>query len=421
MRFYYLIVLLLLCTAANAAAANACTLNGEVKGRNSKNLVLHKCSESSKTLYENPVLIPIENGKFSYTFLYDAPEAYELIFEDELEAGSWRPIVFFPDAQVTFVLHPEQEANKNQVTGGIMNTEFTAFRSEERSTFDPMFEKLDDIRQRLQHEGVYETMEYEAVRQKLRVLKQDDYDARTPLYQQLAEMEKTRARYTDKSKLLVINRQDSLWRVRFSWKYAYMLRNPGLVSYYLLFNDATMEVKNNAHVAKLAMDIFPIFEKKFPQHPYTEKIRVQLAGIQTIVVGRKYIDFKAPTVAGDTVRLSTLINNKIALIDLWGSWCGPCIAKSRTVVPIYQKYKSKGFEVVGIAREFKSTDAVKRRLAKEQFSWTNLVELDDHQNVWNQYGISNGAGLMVLVDRNGVILAIDPKPEELEKILQEKL
>lgn len=200
-----------------------------------------------------------------------------------------------------------------------------------------------------------------------------------------------------------------------------MLENPGLMSYYLLFNDAIMEVKNNAHVANLAMDIFPIFEKKFPQHPYTEKIRVQFAGIQAVVVGSKYIDVKAPTVAGDTVQLSTLITNKIALIDLWGSWCGPCIAKSRTVVPIYQKYKSRGFEVVGIAREFKSTDAVKRRLAKEQFSWTNLVELDDHQNIWNQYGISNGAGLMVLVDRNGVILAIDPKPEELEKILQEKL
>lgn len=55
MRFYYLIMLLLLCTAANAAVANACMLTGEVKGRNSKNLVLHKCSESSKTLYENPV------------------------------------------------------------------------------------------------------------------------------------------------------------------------------------------------------------------------------------------------------------------------------------------------------------------------------------------------------------------------------
>lgn len=117
----------------------------------------------------------------------------------------------------------------------------------------------------------------------------------------------------------------------------------------------------------------------------------------------------------------SLILNKIALIDFWGSWCGPCIAKIRLVVPIYNKYKNKGFAVVGIAREFQSTDALKLRLSKEQFSWTNLVELDDKQKIWNRYGISNGVGLMVLVDRDGTILAIDPKPEEIEKILQKKL
>lgn len=97
-----------------------------------------------------------------------------------------------------------------------------------------------------------------------------------------------------------------------------------------------------------------------------------------------------------------------------------CIAKSRLVVPVYEQYKNKGFKVVGIAREFKDTDAVKRRINKEKFSWLNLVELDDKQNNWNTYGISNGVGLMILVDRDGTILSIDPKIEDLEAILQQK-
>ena len=150
-------------------------------------------------------------------------------------------------------------------------------------------------------------------------------------------------------------------------------------------------------------------------------IEKQIFGLKAIAVGSKYIDVKLPSISGDTIQLSNVIKNHIALIDLWGSWCGPCIVKSRLVVPIYAQYKDKGFKVVGIAREFKNTDAVKRRISKEQFAWLNLVELDDKQNVWNTYGISNGTGLMILVDKDGTILSVDPKPEELEKILKEKL
>lgn len=416
-----LIALLAFCVVAHATTAYQCTITGEVRNRSSKHIVLHRCSESSKTLYENPVLIPIVNGKFSYTFSYDQPEAYELVFQDELEVGAWRPIVFFPDTQVELLLFPKDEADNNVVKGGTLNAECTAYQAKSLELFETKFKELDKIRKTLQREGSYESEEYNAVLKELRSLKQDDYDARVPIYQKMDEMEKTRTRYTDKGIKLVINRQDSLKRAMFDWKYEYMLNNPTLLAYYLLFKDAVMEVKNDAYVANLAIKSFPTFEKRYPDHVYTGKISSQLSGIQTIVVGNRYVDFKAPTLTGDTLQLSKLISNKVALIDLWGSWCGPCIAKSRSVVPIYHKYKGKGFEIVGIAREFKSTDAVKRRLAKEQFGWTNLVELDDKQNIWNKYGISNGSGLMVLVDRAGTILAIDPKPEELEKILQEKL
>ena len=167
--------------------------------------------------------------------------------------------------------------------------------------------------------------------------------------------------------------------------------------------------------------MFPLYKKKYPNHVYTKKIETQLKGLNTISIGNKYIDVIASTINREPIQLSKIIQNHITLIDLWGSWCGPCIAKSRLIVPIFEKYKDKGFRVVGIAREFGNTNALKDRLSKEQFSWIHLVDLDDKQNIWNTYGINNGVGLMLLIDKNGKILLIDPKPEELESILMKQL
>ncbi len=157
----------------------------------------------------------------------------------------------------------------------------------------------------------------------------------------------------------------------------------------------------------------------FPDHWYTKVVGDAIGGIVKIFPGNPFIDFTAPDLKGQEFTLSEQIKDKVALINLWGSWCGPCIAKAKLVVPIYNKYKNKGFTVVGIAREFKDTEALKSRLKKEQFNWLNLVEMDDKNGIWNKYSISNGAGIQVLVDAAGKILAVDPTAEEINGILKE--
>jgi thiol-disulfide isomerase/thioredoxin len=117
------------------------------------------------------------------------------------------------------------------------------------------------------------------------------------------------------------------------------------------------------------------------------------------------------------LKLSSLLKDKYILIDMWGSWCGPCIVKTRTMKPLYEKYKESGFNIIGIAREFKSLKAVKNRIKVENYVWPNLYDLDDKYQIWNKYGIGYGTGLMVLVDDKGRILAIDPTAEEVEKII----
>ena len=398
-----------------------CVITGEVYNRESKTLLIRKYSESFRSSLNNPVKIPIKNGKFSHTFSYNEVEAYALIFEDELNKGSWKSITFFPtNGIIEFKLYPQDKWDQNTIIGGESNAEYESIRLSNKNIFETRRNELTAVHNGLREKDEFDSEEYKEVLQHMNAAK-GNHDALVPIYNKMDEMEKTHARYTEKAKHQFVDPYDSLTKAELLWKYDYIKRNSSIVSYYLIWSDVEMQMKDKPLVAQLVSDVFPLFENKYPEHIYTKLIKTQVEGLRALKIGNKYIDIKAPSVSGDTVQLSDLIQNRVALIDLWGSWCGPCIAKSRLVVPIYHKYKDKGFEIVGIAREFRTTDAVKKRIDKEQFTWTNLVDLDDKLNIWNRYGISNGAGLMVLVDKDGIILSIDPKPEELEKILEQKL
>ena len=163
-----------------------------------------------------------------------------------------------------------------------------------------------------------------------------------------------------------------------------------------------------------------IYKPMFPEHPYTSSIALMLQSLDRIKVGGNYIDFTAPDLQGNPVRLSEQIDGKVALIDLWASWCGPCRRAAKSMIPVYEKYKSKGFTVVGIARE-KAMQTAVAAAAQDGYPWKILVEIGDAGNIWSMYGVGNSGGGTFLVDRDGKILAISPTTEEVEDILKKML
>lgn len=397
---------------------SVCILQGVVKNRTSDTIYIRKSTQDLRAFLENPIKIPVKNGAFTYQLPFTETEAFELIFQDELEKGSWSPIHFFPySGRVAFELYPQKDWLNNRVEGGVLNKSYVAFRSENQRKFQAAKNNLYQTRDSLIRVNAFETAAYQQIFKDLRQLKPDDQDGRVPLYQKSDEMEKTGARYTDLAKQLYVNPFDSLMREEYHWKYQYLTQHISLSSYYSLWTDVMRVAKDNRIVAQYIRELFPVYKKKFPGHIYTKSIEQQLNGLQKVAVGNPFLDVKVFTLDGDTMQLSKVITAKITLIDFWGSWCGPCIAKMRLVKPLYERFKNKGFVIVGIAREFQSLAAVKNRIAIENYVWHNLFDIDDKLNVWNKYGINNGVGMMVVVDQQGKIVAIDPKANELEALL----
>ncbi|MFI1770231.1 redoxin domain-containing protein [Thalassobellus citreus] len=210
------------------------------------------------------------------------------------------------------------------------------------------------------------------------------------------------------------------WEEQLKWEQEhYIPQNPSLVSYFL-FLEQLRYFKENLN-SDLIKNNYKKLSESNPNHPYNELASNLIDAIENIKVGKKYTDFSAPDLNGNEIKLSKKINKKVALLDLWATWCGPCISKSRTMVPLYNEYKDKGFTIIGVAGEFKNTDRLVKFLEKEKWEWINLVELDRQNNIWQKYGVDGGGGGIFLIDENGLILAKDPTAEEVRIELESRL
>ena len=156
-----------------------------------------------------------------------------------------------------------------------------------------------------------------------------------------------------------------------------------------------------------------------PGHPVHEQIATTETAYR-LQPGKPYIDYMVRNTDGHLVPISTLTKGTVALIDLWASWCGPCRSHSIAMIPVYEKYKDKGFTVIAIARE-RNRQAMENAAKKDGYPWQSLLELNDENGVWRKNGAGNAGGAMYLIDRDGTILSTSTDAEELEPIIKKAL
>lgn len=68
--------------------------------------------------------------------------------------------------------------------------------------------------------------------------------------------------------------------------------------------------------------------------------------------GYEGVEFAFPNAKGDTVSLQDEhYKNKVVIVQVLGSWCPNCMDESRLYASMYNQYKDKGLEIIGLAFE----------------------------------------------------------------------
>jgi thiol-disulfide isomerase/thioredoxin len=103
------------------------------------------------------------------------------------------------------------------------------------------------------------------------------------------------------------------------------------------------------------------------------------------------------TRGGEHVALDDLKGRTI-LVDVWGSWCGPCKMSTPAIVRLHKKYGEQGVVFLGIAKDREKD--FNGYIDNHHLDWPQL--LDTSNTVLRQFGIT-GYPTFIIIDGEGII------------------
>ncbi len=110
-------------------------------------------------------------------------------------------------------------------------------------------------------------------------------------------------------------------------------------------------------------------------------------------------EFSLKDVDGRSVNLAEY-KGKVVLLNFWATWCGPCKIEIPWFVDFEQKYKDKGFAVLGVAMDEEGWEIVKPYLTQSKINYRVILGND---TVAGLYGGVDSLPTTFILDKDGKI------------------
>ena len=162
----------------------------------------------------------------------------------------------------------------------------------------------------------------------------------------------------------------------FDAKINYVNQNPSKYMALMALNSTLGPGFDAIEMEKIFANIAPELRNSY----FGKQVGERIATFKKTQEGVDAQDFSQPDVDGKMVKLSDY-KGKYVLVDFWASWCAPCRRENPNLVKVYEQYKSKGFEILGVSMD-KAADKAKwlKAIADDKLTWKQVGDLKGWEN-----------------------------------------
>lgn len=190
--------------------------------------------------------------------------------------------------------------------------------------------------------------------------------------------------------------------------------------FYLLYNDSS-DVNG---LSEKSQKVYQEFHGEIKN--FKSLINTYKPISETEKVSKNKIAFKTKSLDGKEIDSSILKNSKLTMINVWSTYCNPCIEEMPDLQKLYEELKNEGVNLIGVVSDTPDEDneaLAKAIISKTGVQYVNIIP--DETLVKNVLPNISAVPTTIFVDREGNIIGDlvvgSRSKEDYKKEIQDRL